>query len=124
MPFKSEAQRRFFHAAEARGELPKGTAARWEDETPKAKRKRLPMHVKKTAAYEAGVIIGMAKAISELQEQLDKTQVLSLKELMAIKDPEERKRYLADMSADNQRGAMDRGNTTRAAVAAQNAKGR
>ena len=38
MPFKSKAQRRFFYAAEARGELPKGTAARWEEETPKGKK--------------------------------------------------------------------------------------
>lgn len=33
MPFKSQAQRRFFHAAESRGDMPKGTAARWEGHT-------------------------------------------------------------------------------------------
>ena len=33
MPFKSEAQRRFMYAAEARGEMPKGTAARWARHT-------------------------------------------------------------------------------------------
>jgi hypothetical protein len=44
MPFKSESQRRYFHAAEARGDLPKGTASRWEHET---KNKKLPRHVRK-----------------------------------------------------------------------------
>jgi hypothetical protein len=39
MPFKSEAQRRFMYAAEARGEVPEGTAARWQKHT---KAKRLP----------------------------------------------------------------------------------
>lgn len=42
MPFKSEAQRRWMYAAEARGEVPKGTAARWEKET---SAKDLPEHV-------------------------------------------------------------------------------
>lgn len=46
MPFASKAQRRFFYAAEARGQMPKGTAARWQKETGK---KKLPEH-KKTAA--------------------------------------------------------------------------
>jgi hypothetical protein len=45
MPFKSQAQRRLFYAKEARGELPKGTAAKWEEHTPKDK--KLPEHVKK-----------------------------------------------------------------------------
>lgn len=45
MPFKSEKQRRFLFAAEARGEVPKGTAKRWQEETPKGK---LPMRVKKS----------------------------------------------------------------------------
>lgn len=39
MPFKSEAQRRFMFAAQARGELPKGTAEKWAKET---KAKKLP----------------------------------------------------------------------------------
>jgi len=45
MPFKSQAQRKFFYAAEDRGELPEGTAERWEKHTPKGK--KLPEHVKK-----------------------------------------------------------------------------
>ena len=49
MPFKSQAQRAYFHAAERRGELPPGTAARWEDHTLKGKRlpKRLRKKLKK-----------------------------------------------------------------------------
>lgn len=34
MPFKSKAQMRWMFAAERRGELPKGTAKRWAEETP------------------------------------------------------------------------------------------
>jgi len=44
MPYKSEAQRRFMYAAESRGDVPKGTAARWSEETPKGK--DLPEYVK------------------------------------------------------------------------------
>lgn len=118
MPFESKAQRRFFYAAESRGELPRGTAARWEKETPKGK--KLPER-KKTAAYDVGVVVGLAKAITELQEKNEDTNFVSLKELMAVKDPQERKRYLADMSAGNHRTAMDKPSTTRAAVTAQKA---
>jgi lysozyme family protein len=104
-------------AAEARGEILKGTAARWQKKT----EDKLPEKVK-TAAYESGVVIGMARAITELSDAAkakNDTNVLSIKELMAIKDPAERKRYLADMSARNQQTGMDPGNSTRAAVATQ-----
>lgn len=37
MPFKSEAQRRWMYAAEARKEVPPGTAERWEHHTPAKK---------------------------------------------------------------------------------------
>jgi hypothetical protein len=37
MPFKSKAQQRFMFASEAEGELPKGTAKRWANETEKKK---------------------------------------------------------------------------------------
>jgi len=40
MPFKSQSQRRLFHALEARGEMPAATVKRWEEETPK--KKKLP----------------------------------------------------------------------------------
>ena len=43
MPFKSKAQQRFMYAAEARGDVPKGTAERWQAET---KDKSLPERVK------------------------------------------------------------------------------
>lgn len=42
MPLKSKAQERFLRAAEARGEVKKGTAERWREETPKRKLERLP----------------------------------------------------------------------------------
>ncbi len=38
MPFKSKAQRRYFYWAEKHGKLPKGTAKRWERETPNPER--------------------------------------------------------------------------------------
>ena len=44
MPFKSEAQRRFMYAAESRGDVPKGTAERWQKET---KDKSLPEYINK-----------------------------------------------------------------------------
>lgn len=50
MPFKSEAQRRWMHAAEARGEVPKGTASRWEHHT--KDKKNLPEHVSKEPAVK------------------------------------------------------------------------
>lgn len=37
MPFKSKAQQRWMFAAESRGEVPKGTAERWANETPSIK---------------------------------------------------------------------------------------
>lgn len=72
MPFRSQAQRRFFYAAEARGDMPRGTARRWERET--AKGRRLPEKVAhltedtgefsmtpKTAAFDSGVCAGLEK---------------------------------------------------------------
>jgi hypothetical protein len=37
MPFKSKAQQKWMFAAEARGEVPVGTARRWAHETPNIK---------------------------------------------------------------------------------------
>lgn len=37
MPYKSQAQSRYFHWAEAHGKLPKGTAHRWAAHTPSIK---------------------------------------------------------------------------------------
>lgn len=50
MPFKSEAQRRWMYAAESRGEVPKGTAERWERHT---KGKQLPERVDSEAKKES-----------------------------------------------------------------------
>lgn len=50
MPFKSEAQRRLFHAKAARGEMSDETVKEWEHAT--KNKKKLPMHVKK--AYDQG----------------------------------------------------------------------
>lgn len=44
MPFKSKAQMRMMFAKEERGEVPKGTAKRWADETKNID--NLPEHVK------------------------------------------------------------------------------
>jgi len=43
MPFTSRAQQKWMFAAEARGEVPKGTALRWAHHTPNIK--KLPEHV-------------------------------------------------------------------------------
>jgi hypothetical protein len=45
MPFRSEAQRRLFHAKAARGEMSEKEVHKWEHET--KNKKNLPMHVKK-----------------------------------------------------------------------------
>lgn len=45
MPLKSKAQERFLRAAEARGDVKKGTAERFREETPKRKLERLPERV-------------------------------------------------------------------------------
>ncbi len=38
MPFKSQAQRRKIYQLEKEGKIPKGTAAKWEEETPAGKK--------------------------------------------------------------------------------------
>lgn len=60
MPFRSQAQRRWMHAAAARGEIPKSMPRRWEAETPKG---RLPERVKKTAAFVAGATMRESTAV-------------------------------------------------------------
>lgn len=51
MPFKSKAQRRWMYAAESRGELKRGTAARWQKETGK---RHLPERKKKSNRRQGG----------------------------------------------------------------------
>lgn len=47
MPFKSKDQMRLFWAKEENGELPKGTAQKWSDETPN--KKDLPENIKESS---------------------------------------------------------------------------
>jgi len=58
MPFKSEAQRRLFHAKAAKGEISQETVHEWEHAT--KDKKSLPMHVKKSAAYDEGAYAALA----------------------------------------------------------------
>ena len=46
MPLQSRAQQRFLFSAQARGEIPKGTAEKFVKETPKSKLARLPEYKK------------------------------------------------------------------------------
>ena len=50
MPFKSKAQQRFMFAAQARGDLPKGTAEEWARATPNIK--SLPQRVGKKRRFK------------------------------------------------------------------------
>jgi hypothetical protein len=100
MPFKSQAQRRFFYAAAARGDMPRATVRRWETETPKGR--KLPEKVMRKRADTP---------LEEAIEAREDTSRVSLRALAKIRDPEERKRYLADMSAKNHRLAMTRPKT-------------
>lgn len=68
-PYKSKAQRRWMHAAEDRGEVPEGTADRWEKHTPKGK--KLPERVKKAflhAIYDKDVEHAFAKFARRLKK--------------------------------------------------------
>jgi hypothetical protein len=50
MPFKSQAQRKFFHAAQERGDIPKSTVHEYDEKT---KGKKLPekLHPSKTVKF-------------------------------------------------------------------------
>lgn len=52
MPFRSKAQRRWMYAAEARGDVPAGTAENWETHTPRDK--KLPERVMTKQAFWDG----------------------------------------------------------------------
>ena len=69
MPFKSEAQRRYFHVMQAQGKISPEVVKEWEDATPKKAKKKLPYHVKKgseleklAAAASRGKLVGKADA--------------------------------------------------------------
>lgn len=70
MPFKSEAQRRLFHAKAARGEISKETVHEWEHAT--KNKKDLPMHVKKHAEeLEAAFIKGAQAQFAKQADYAD-----------------------------------------------------
>lgn len=50
------------YAAESRGEVPRGTAARWRRKTPKRK---LPERVK-SASFVAGLVDGLKRFVTDL----------------------------------------------------------
>jgi hypothetical protein len=59
MPFKSVSQRRFMYAAEERGDVPKGTAKKWEEHTPKGR--KLPERVSKKETEKTAFQLGFEK---------------------------------------------------------------
>lgn len=63
-PFKSMAQMKLFFAKEKRGEMPKGTAIKWVEETPNIK--SLPEHVKN--AELSDLFIKIAKKLFNPQK--------------------------------------------------------
>lgn len=75
MPFRSQAQRGYFHIAEAKGKLPAGITARWEKHTPKGK--KLPKRVAKSAAAFLGLQLPANEDVS-IEELLFK-QALSVR---------------------------------------------
>lgn len=68
MPFKSKAQQRFMFAAEARGEVPKGTAKRWAHETPDIK--ELPEKKGESETLQEHVFSTKAKKHRHLKEKI------------------------------------------------------
>lgn len=119
MPFKSEAQRRLFYAKARRGEISDEKVREWERETPKGK--KLPE--RKEAAWALGLVLGLRKVAysgrSKSVAESEDTRVQTARELAAIKDPAERRRYLADMAAANHRLAMKTPKSVRESVVTQ-----
>jgi hypothetical protein len=65
MPFKSEAQRRLFHAKAERGEISEKKVHEWEHETPKKVKEHLPYHVKKSSSEIADEILAKLSSLKE-----------------------------------------------------------
>lgn len=70
MPFKSEAQRKLFHAKADRGEISPKVVHEWEHAT--HNKSKLPEHVKKTAAQIADEVMAKLGGISIADEVLAK----------------------------------------------------
>lgn len=102
MPFKSKSQRRFMYAAEARGDVPKGTAKKWEEHTPKDK--PLPEKVASVRSHVAtgaiGAILGTGAGIRAGQA-MEKWKEDDRKKLEAA--------YNAGIAAGQQKTAFERG---------------
>jgi len=71
-PFKSQAQRRKFHAMAARGEVSKSTVKKWEDHTPKGKKLPERLHRKSAAA---GILAGIGRAFLGAGKSIGKSMV-------------------------------------------------
>ena len=78
-------------------------------------------------SFDIGVSMGLEKVayegLNNAAAYSDNTLIMTARELAAIKDPEERKRYLADMSAANHRLAMTTPPSVREAVVTQRDSG-
>lgn len=59
MPFKSKSQQRFLYAAEARGDVPKGTSARFSKETKSFSKLPEKKHPKETVKVSRRKYKGM-----------------------------------------------------------------
>jgi hypothetical protein len=68
MPYRSNSQRRYFYAAEKRGELPKGTAAEWEAHTPKNKKLPERLHAKKKQIKKSSALVALAQSGDEIAQ--------------------------------------------------------
>lgn len=66
MPYSSKKQMRFFHAAEAKGDLPKGTARKWDKHTPQIN--NLPESTK--SKKEARLINLLASLPNDKQQKI------------------------------------------------------
>jgi uncharacterized ParB-like nuclease family protein len=87
MPFKSQAQRRLFYAKESRGELPKGTTAKWEAHTPA---RSLPERLTKKAGGP-GSGVGYNNTMPIEEHILSKSKLISLGDRKKIRESVEHK---------------------------------
>ena len=94
MPFKSDAQRKYMFAAEARGEIKKGTAKRWAKHTRNIK--GLPEHVKEA-------VMNCSSNFQKIAEELKKHPPVTTEEKMAISLEAAKKKKLKGMSPAEKR---------------------
>jgi len=92
VPFKSKAQRRWMHAAEARGEVPKGTASRWEHETkdeslPERAMKKEGMFFSEREQPENGEFMKCAQKLPLKPQKKEKQDTSSAEATRGAKNP-------------------------------------